>query len=100
MSCAAVPTPWKRGVPGGRRAHATVAVSSTSGPELLLDVTRNALVGAVTFAIVTLFLLAGGPPMLARMTAAFVDDLHAGHVLELIDKVRAEVGRFYHHRPP
>jgi predicted PurR-regulated permease PerM len=79
----------------GAAAHATVAVAAPSGPELLLDVTRNALVGAVTFGIVTLFLLAGGPPMLARMTAAFVDDLHAGHVLDLIDKVRAEVGRFY-----
>jgi predicted PurR-regulated permease PerM len=29
------------------------------------------------------------------MTAAFVDDLHAGHILYLIEKVRAEVGRFY-----
>jgi predicted PurR-regulated permease PerM len=76
-------------------AHATVAVTESSGPELLLDVTRNALVGAVTFAIVTLFLLAGGPPMLARMTAAFVDDMHAEHVRDLIDKVRGEVGRFY-----
>ena len=79
----------------GAPAHATVAVAEPSGPALLLAVTRNALVGAVTFGIVTLFLLAGGPPMLARMTAAFVDDLHAGHVLDLIDKVRAEVGRFY-----
>jgi len=49
----------------------------------------------VTVVIVTLFLLAGGPPMLARMTAAFVDDLHAGHILYLIERVRAEVGRFY-----
>jgi predicted PurR-regulated permease PerM len=73
-----------------------VAVEApTSGPELLLDVTRNAIVGVLTFAIVTLFLLAGGPPMLARMTSAFVDDLHAGHVLDVIEKMRAEMGRFY-----
>jgi predicted PurR-regulated permease PerM len=45
--------------------------------------------------IVTLFLLAGGPPMLARMTAAFVDDIHSRHVLHVIERVRAEVGRFY-----
>jgi predicted PurR-regulated permease PerM len=32
---------------------------------------------------------------MARMTAAFVDDLHAGHVLHVIERVRAEVGRFY-----
>ena len=77
-------------------AARTVAVPSPeSGPALLLDATRNVLVGSVTFVIVTLFLLAGGPPMLARMTAAFVDDLHAGHVLHVIERVRAEVGRFY-----
>src|SRR5580698_5583398 len=80
----------------GVPARTAVAVEApSSGPELLLDVTRNAIVGVLTFAIVTLFLLAGGPPMLARMTSAFVDDLHAGHVLDVIDKVRAEVGRFY-----
>jgi predicted PurR-regulated permease PerM len=71
------------------------APAAESAPALLIDATRNALVGGVTFVIVTLFLLAGGPPMLARMTAAFVDDLHAGHVLFLIERVRAEVGRFY-----
>jgi predicted PurR-regulated permease PerM len=77
-------------------AHTEVTVEQTSsGPQLLLDVTRNAIVGVLTVVIVTLFLLAGGPPMLARMTSAFVDDLHAGHVLGVIDKVRAEVGRFY-----
>jgi predicted PurR-regulated permease PerM len=84
------------GRPAGGAARTAVAVEPpTSGPQLLLDVTRNAVVGLLTFAILTLFLLAGGPPMLARMTAAFVDDLHAGHVLEVINKVRAEVGRFY-----
>jgi predicted PurR-regulated permease PerM len=77
-------------------AARTVAVPiPESSPSLLLDATRNVLVGSVTFVIVTLFLLAGGPPMLARMTAAFVDDLHAGHVLHVIERVRAEVGRFY-----
>jgi predicted PurR-regulated permease PerM len=81
--------------PPGPAARPAVVESPTSGPQLLLDVTRNALVGLFTFAILTLFLLAGGPPMLARMTTAFVDDLHAGHVLEVINKVRAEVGRFY-----
>ncbi len=76
-------------------AHPAAPAPATSGPEDLLDATRSAVVGIVSFVIVTLFLLAGGPPMLARMTAAFVDDLHAGHILYLIEKVRAEVGRFY-----
>jgi predicted PurR-regulated permease PerM len=72
-----------------------MAAPAPAGPDVLLGATRDALVGSVTFLIVTLFLLAGGPPMMARMTAAFVDHLHAGHVLDLIEKVRAEVGRFY-----
>jgi predicted PurR-regulated permease PerM len=50
---------------------------------------------AASFVFVTLFLLTGGPPMLARMTAAFVDDLNASHVLGIIEKVRVEVGHFY-----
>jgi predicted PurR-regulated permease PerM len=29
------------------------------------------------------------------MTAAFVDDLNSAHVLDIIEKVRGEVGRFY-----
>ena len=33
--------------------------------------------------------------MLARMTAAFVDDLNVTHVIDIIEKVRREVGRFY-----
>jgi predicted PurR-regulated permease PerM len=71
------------------------AAPAPGGPDVLFDATRDALVGSLTFVIVTLFLLAGGPPMMARMTAAFVDHLHAGHVLDLIEKVRAEVGKFY-----
>jgi len=71
------------------------AADNESAPVLILDATREAVVSVLTFVVVTLFLLAGGPPMLARMTAAFVDDLNAGHVLAIIEKVRGEVGRFY-----
>jgi predicted PurR-regulated permease PerM len=71
------------------------AIVQESAPVMILDATREAAVGLLTFLIVTLFLLAGGPPMLARMTAAFVDDLNAAHVLSIIEKVRGEVGRFY-----
>jgi predicted PurR-regulated permease PerM len=82
---------------GASRAPArpAVAAAAPEGPDVLIGATRDALVGSVTFMIVTLFLLAGGPPMMARMTAAFVDHLHAGHVLDLIEKVRAEVAKFY-----
>lgn len=71
------------------------AADKASAPIIILDATREAAISVLTFVIVTLFLLAGGPPMLARMTAAFVDDLNAAHVLHIIEKVRGEVGRFY-----
>jgi predicted PurR-regulated permease PerM len=80
----------------GRQTPAAPAVVATdSAPVLFLDATGEFLTALLTFVIVTLFLLAGGPPMLARMTAAFADDLNASHVLNVIEKVRAEVGRFY-----
>jgi predicted PurR-regulated permease PerM len=71
------------------------AAPAESGPALLLDITRGLLLGAVTVIILTLFLLSGGPPMLARMTSALVSDLNSAHVICVIEKVRAEVGRFY-----
>jgi predicted PurR-regulated permease PerM len=81
--------------PAAAPAAAGAGADSESAPVLIFDATREAMVGVLTFVIVTLFLLAGGPPMLARMTAAFVDDLNAAHILDIIEKVRAEVGRFY-----
>jgi predicted PurR-regulated permease PerM len=61
----------------------------------LLAVTRAALVAAMTVVLLTLFLLAAGPPVLARMSAAFVGDAHASHLLQVIEAVRAAVGRYY-----
>jgi predicted PurR-regulated permease PerM len=62
---------------------------------VLLTTVRDSAIGLVTFIIITLFLLAGGPPMVARMTAAFFDHLKAHHVQRYIERVRAEVGTFY-----
>jgi predicted PurR-regulated permease PerM len=76
-------------------ASPTAVVAGESAPAMFLDATGEFLAGLLTFVIVTLFLLAGGPPMLARMTGAFADDLNASHVLDIIEKVRREVGRFY-----
>jgi predicted PurR-regulated permease PerM len=76
-------------------ASPAAVVAGESAPAMFLDATGEFLTGLLTFVIVTLFLLAGGPPMLARMTAAFADDLNASHVLGVIEKVRREVGRFY-----
>jgi predicted PurR-regulated permease PerM len=70
-------------------------VGGESARVWIFGATTGAIAGVLTFIMVTLFLLAGGPPMLARMTAAFVDNLNASHVLHMIETVRAEVGRFY-----
>jgi predicted PurR-regulated permease PerM len=83
------------GQPAGAPAAPAAVVDKESAPVLIFDATREVMVSLLTFVIVTLFLLAGGPPMLARMTTAFVDHLNAGHVLDILEKVRGEVGRFY-----
>jgi predicted PurR-regulated permease PerM len=83
------------GAAPGTAATAPMLAKPDESPGLILDATRGVMVSIVTFVIVTLFLLAGGPPMCARMTAAFVDDLNAAHVLDVIEKVRKEVGKFY-----
>jgi predicted PurR-regulated permease PerM len=74
---------------------APVAIPQESTSHILLSTVTDAAVGLATFVIITLFLLAGGPPMAARMTAAFFDHLKAHHVQGYIEKVRAEVGHFY-----
>ena len=71
------------------------AAPAPSNSDGLLAETRIALVAAVTVAFLTLFLLAAGPPVLARMSAAFASDTHAGHLLRVIEAVRGEVGRYY-----
>jgi predicted PurR-regulated permease PerM len=84
----------------GATSRAAVAppvanVPTDSAPVLLIDATRGALLSTVTVIILALFLLAGGPPMLARMTSALVSDLERAHVISVIEHVRREVGRFY-----
>jgi predicted PurR-regulated permease PerM len=80
---------------GASTPPVAVAVTQETGPHLILATIRDSAIGLVTFLIITLFLLAGGPPMVARMTAAFFDHLKAHHVQRYIEKVRAEVGTFY-----
>jgi predicted PurR-regulated permease PerM len=72
-----------------------VAAPQESVARVLLSTVRDSAIGLATFVIITLFLLAGGTPMVARMTAAFFDHLKAHHVQRYIEKVRAELGHFY-----
>jgi len=83
-------TPGSASVPA---APATAA--EESAPVMLLDATRGAVLSAATVIILTLFMLAGGPPMLARMASAFFSDLKSAHIIVVIEQVRSEVGRFY-----
>jgi predicted PurR-regulated permease PerM len=76
-------------------ASAAPVVATESAPELIVGAGAPVVPAILAFVIVTLFLLTGGPPMMARMTAAFVDNLNASYVLNIIEKVRAEVGHYY-----
>jgi predicted PurR-regulated permease PerM len=76
-------------------AAPAMAAPEESAPAMLFDATRGAVLSSVTVIMLTFFLLAGGPPMLARMTSAFASDLNSSHIIIVIEKVRREVGRFY-----
>ncbi len=85
-----------------RATHLTEAPTSSapraevapSAPGFLSE-TPQVLVSAVTVAILMLFMLAGGAPMLARMTTALASDANASHVMKVIGAVRGEIGRYY-----
>ncbi len=74
---------------------AIVAVAQESASSALLATLRDSAIGLATFVVITLFLLAGGPPMVSRMTAAFFSHLKSHHIQKYIEKIRAEVGQFY-----
>ena len=78
-----------------KAAAAPAPVAQASAPMVIFESTRDALVSAMTIIILTIFLLAGGPPMLARMASAAAGDLNAAHAADVIEKLRREVGRFY-----
>ena len=83
------------GPQAAQTAPAPAPAPQESAPAILFDDARSVVLSSVTIVILTLFLLSGGPPMLARMTSAFASDLKSAHILAVIEKVRGEVGRFY-----
>jgi len=85
------------GAPTGGAAAAIPAVVSAapSAPALILDFGSSAIASMLTFFMVTLFLLAGGPPMVARMTATLVDHWNPSAVQGTLDRVRAELSHYY-----
>jgi predicted PurR-regulated permease PerM len=80
--------------PSANGAPATPAAAAISGSNVL-SATSATLVSIMTIIILALFLLSGGPPMLARMAASVASDLHAAHALRVIEAIRTELGRYY-----
>jgi predicted PurR-regulated permease PerM len=80
--------------PSANGAPATPAAAALSGSNVL-SATGATVVSVVTIIILALFLLSGGPPMLARMAASVASDLHAAHALRVIEAIRTELGRYY-----
>ncbi|HTP39075.1 MAG TPA: AI-2E family transporter [Steroidobacteraceae bacterium] len=89
------------GAPGTRTGTAAAiapaapaSVPTVTAMEVVLK-TRSGIVGTVTVIILTLFLLSGGPPMLARMTSQLGEELYSTHILKIIEAIRTELGRYY-----
>jgi predicted PurR-regulated permease PerM len=81
--------------PASAQHPASASTPESSVAAEVFATTRTALVSTLTTTILSLFLLAGGPPMLARLTAAAAKDLESSHVLTVINAVRSEVSRYY-----
>ncbi len=62
---------------------------------VIFDQTRTVVMSSLTVTMVMLFLLSGGPPMLARMSSALASDLKSTHTLRVINAVRTELSRYY-----
>lgn len=75
-------------------AAAASVAAPISGSDVL-TATGSTLASVLTIIILALFLLSGGPPMLARMAASVASDLHAAHALRVIEAIRIELGRYY-----
>ena len=71
------------------------APAATLSGSDVLTATGATLAEVVTIVILAVFLLSGGPPMLARMAASLGSDLQAVHALQVIDAIRRELGRYY-----
>jgi predicted PurR-regulated permease PerM len=61
----------------------------------MVTATGATLTSLVACIILTVFLLSGGPPMLARMAASMAANLQASHALRVIEALRKELGRYY-----
>jgi predicted PurR-regulated permease PerM len=83
--------PAQRNTPAAATPNAGAQVSAA---DVLVE-TRSGIVSTLTVIVLTMFLLSGGPPMLARMMAAVATEVYAAHALKVIEAIRSELGRYY-----
>jgi predicted PurR-regulated permease PerM len=77
--------------------HAVVAAGASapaSGSSYTFEMTQS-LFEALTVLPLTLFFLAGGPPLLARMAAALSGSEKSAACLRVTEAIRAELGRYF-----
>lgn len=81
--------------PGAQTPAPAVATESAMSEAAMVTATGATLTSFAACMILTVFLLSGGPPMLARMAASLATNLHAAHALRVIEAIRKELGRYY-----
>lgn len=83
--------------PGGSPAPQEAPAPPTRSPiaVVIFHQTRTVVMSTLAVTMVMLFLLSGGPPMLARMSSALASDLKSTHTLRVINAVRSELSRYY-----
>jgi len=75
--------------------HPATVVAAPANDRGVLEMTRTALVSIVTVAILTIFLLVGGPPTLQRLDDAFAVDGRKNKVVQIAETVRNELSRYF-----
>jgi len=79
---------------GPHAAPAPPSAPPASGSSYAFAMTQS-LFEAVTVLPLTLFFLAGGPPLLARMAAALSGSERSAACLRVTEAIRAELGRYF-----
>ena len=79
---------------GPHAATPAATPAPTSGSAYAFEMTQS-LFEAITVLPLTLFFLAGGPPLLARMAGALSGSERSAACLRVIEAIRAELGRYF-----
>lgn len=79
---------------GPHAATPAAPPAATSGSAYAFEMTQS-LFEAITVLPLTLFFLAGGPPLLARMAGALSGSERSAACLRVTEAIRAELGRYF-----